>query len=280
MKKLLRTMIFIVCLFECVALLAEAKRNKSQARSNRVNRVASMQSSSRNEAARNLPDIRSFKAKKSERFLIDLDVLRTGHPYKGKYARRPHTGGHVYFKIPDKPIPVDNIELFPAIYAVADGVISRIDFHYRLREMYEPALGRRVANARYGIGLMFAAKDGSPISFHYSIEPFIDPGNDKFYDPFILVKPGQRVKKGDVIARMYIPPNRKLAQKSHIHFNLIGGKNYSFMAPSIFTDDIVKRFHTTWGHFGTDADVTIPPCMGFRLAPDENPFGSGKKDAL
>ena len=79
---------------------------------------------------------------------------------------------------------------------------------------------------------------------------------------------------------MYIPPNRKLAEKTHIHFNLIGGKPRRFMAPAIFSDRVVKRFHATWGNRGTDGATPIPPCMGYRLTPNENPFGNRAEDAL
>lgn len=253
---------------------------RSNANARQGNRVASMSSSQRQSALADLPHIDSFRDSKSNRFLVDLDVVRTGHPYKGKNAKRPHTGGHVYFKAPTRQLSADDVESYPAIYAVADGVISRIDYSFRLREMFEPALDRRVANTRYGIGLMFAKRDQRPVEMHYSIEPFIDPEDDRFYDKFILVKPGQRVRKGDVIARMYIPPNMKLAVKSHIHFNLMSGKPRGFMAPAIFSKAIVQRFHATWGNRGTDGMIAIPPCMGYRLAPNENPFEYTAEDAL
>ena len=102
---------------------------------------------------------------------------------------------------------------FLAIYTVADGVITRIDYSFRLREMFEPALGKLVANKRYGIGLTFAREGRNGITFYYSVEPFTDPGTNDFYDHFVLVKLGQRVKKGDVIARMYIPKNQELTKK-------------------------------------------------------------------
>lgn len=243
-------------------------------------RAVSISGKQRAQALANLPDIVSFATNKSDRFIVDLDVIRTGHPYRGENAERPHTGGHVYFKLPNEPIPVSQVEQFPAIYAVADGVISRIDFYFRLREMFEPALDRRVANRRYGIGLTFAGANGNAVDFHYSIEPFVDPGDDTFYEPFILVKRGDRVKKGDVIARMYLPANQELAQKSHIHFNLNGGKDRRFMAPVIFTDEIARRFHSTWRMVGRNNDAHIPPCLGYELAPHENPFGTGAKKKL
>ena len=104
---------------------------------------------------------------------------------------------------------------FLEIYTVADGVTTRIDYSFRLREMFEPALGKLVANKRYGIGLTFAREGGNGITFHYSVEPFTDPGTNDFYDHFVLVKLGQRVKKGDVIARMYIPKNQELTKNTH-----------------------------------------------------------------
>ena len=227
-----------------------------------------------------LPDIRTFQTKPSDRFPVDLDVVRTGHPYKGRRAQKPHTGGHIYFQLPERPSPASRPQAFPAIYAVADGVISRIDYSFRLREMYEPALKRRVANRRYGIGLLFATLTGNPVEMHYSIEPFIDPGDEKFYEPFLRVRIGQRVKRGDVIAHMYLPDNQQLAGKSHIHFNLTGGPKHRFMAPAIFNRSITQRFHLSWGRFGFDGDQPIPACMGYRLAPEENPFGSGAQQAL
>jgi hypothetical protein len=50
----------------------------------------------------------------------------------GRRANCPHAGGHIYFQIPETPIPAADIDRFPAIYAVADGVITRIDYSFRL----------------------------------------------------------------------------------------------------------------------------------------------------
>jgi len=245
------------------------------------NRSRTIPSRQRDALLATLPDIRTFRDRRSDRFLVDLDTVRTGHPYKGKNARRPHTGGHVYFNLPDKPVPATEVQRFPAIYAVADGVISRIDYSFRLREIFISSIGRRVANTRYGIGLMFARSAGRPVLMHYSIEPFVDPGDTKFYDRFLLVKVGQRVKKGDIIARMYIPPDRRVARNTHIHFNLLGGPKRTFQAPAIFNERIVRRFHATWDkRRGTDDGRPIPPCMGYRLAPAENPFEPKAANAL
>ena len=231
-------------------------------------------------AVRSLPDITSFRDKPSDRFLVDLELVRTGHPYKGKNADSPHTGGHVYFRLPKTPIPATDVERFPAIYAVADGVISRIDYSFRLRPVPVSG-GRHVSNTRYGIGILFAKSGGHGVEMHYSIEPFIDPGDPTFYTRFIFVKVGQRVKKGDVIARMYLPPSSEVASSSHIHFNLMHTGRYTFQSPSIFDRSIVTRFHKTWDdHRGRDGGKRIPPCMGYKLAPSENPFERKAVDAL
>jgi hypothetical protein len=253
---------------------SQAKRSTTDRRSVTLSGI------DRQRAQDGLPDIHTFAKQPSDRFLVDLDVIRTGHPYKGRRAQKPHTGGHVYFTSLTRQPPASQPRAFPAIYAVADGVISRIDYSFKLREMYEPALKRRVANRRYGIGLRFATMDGEPVDMHYSIEPFIDPEDDRFYEPFIRVRIGQRVKRGDVIAHMYLPDNRQLASKSHIHFNLLGGRNRSFMAPAIFDQNITRRFHRTWDRFGFDGEQRIPACMGYLLTPQENPFGTGAQQAL
>ena len=245
------------------------------------NRSATLSSGQRRAAVQDLVDIRSFRDRKSDRFLVDLQTVRTGHPYKGKRAQRPHTGGHIYFRLPRAPLPASQPARFPPIYAVADGVITRVDYSFRLREIFVSALQRRVSNTRYGIGLAFASSSGRPVEMHYSIEPFIDPGDAMFYDRFILVKVGQRVNKGDLIARMYLPPDPRVARNAHIHFNLLGGASRTFQSPSIFSKRIVRRFHATWDERrGTDRGVPIPPCMGYQLAPVENPFEFRSADAL
>ena len=245
-----------------------------------TNRSVSLPNKQRHQVIGSLPSIKDFHKRPSDRFLVDLEVVRRGHPYKGRRAERPHTGGHVYFDVQDISGSTKTIQKSPAIYAVADGIITRIDYSFRLREMFEPALGKNVANSRYGIGLTFAREGNTGVTFHYSIEPFIDPGTDNFYDQFILVKLGQRVKKGQVIARMYIPENQKLAEKTHIHFNLIREGGGGFISPSIFDQKIVQEFHRRWNLFPNDPDAPIPSCMGYMLEADENPFERKVVDSL
>jgi len=81
---------------------------------------------------RSLPDISQFAANKSDRFLVDLDDVRTGHPYLGENAVKSHTGGHVYFVAPNPLGDPDDPSSYPAIYAVADGYVTRIDEYFKL----------------------------------------------------------------------------------------------------------------------------------------------------
>ena len=245
-----------------------------------TNRSVSLPSKQRHQVIGSLPSIKDFHKRPSDRFLVDLEVVRRGHPYKGRRAERPHTGGHVYFDVQNISGSTKTIQKSPVIYAVADGIITRIDYSFRLREMFEPALGKQVANRRYGIGLTFAREGNTGVTFHYSIEPFIDPETTNFYDQFILVKLGQQVKKGQVIARMYIPENQKLAEKTHIHFNLIREGGGGFISPSIFDQKIVQEFHRRWNLFPNDPDAPIPSCMGYMLEADENPFERKVVDGL
>lgn len=245
-----------------------------------TNRSVSLPNKQRHQVIGSLPSIKDFHKRPSDRFLVDLEVVCRGHPYKGRRAERPHTGGHVYFDVQNISGSTKTIQKSPVIYAVADGIITRIDYSFRLREMFEPALGKQVANRRYGIGLTFAREGNTGVTFHYSIEPFIDPETTNFYDQFILVKLGQQVKKGQVIARMYIPENQKLAEKTHIHFNLIREGGGGFISPSIFDQKIVQEFHLRWNLFPNDPDAPIPSCMGYMLEADENPFERKVVDSL
>ena len=267
-----------VCLFAIVSLIASFALGQPPAGSP----VAKPNSTTKlgSNSAVKLPDIKHFAKHRSGRFIVDFQHVRTGHPYLGANAVRPHTGGHVYFQIPREPIPPQRVESFPAIYAVADGYVSRIDEYFKLRPVFHRRLGKEIANRRYGVTLAIARKDGATVDFHYSIEPMTDPGDPDFYKPFILVQRGQPVKAGDVIARMYLPPQRDIAEKTHIHFNLMDTGRRKFMAPTIFSDMINRRFHATWGERGVDGEQRIPACMGFRLSPTENPFGTGAQDKL
>jgi hypothetical protein len=123
-------------------------------------------------SASNLPDISAFLTKASDRFLVKIEEISRGHPFLGVSSPHPHAGGHVHFDNSKKRWPKgkDEPASYPAIYAVADGVVSRTDTHFVL-----PG-----GNDRYGVDLAFAKDSrGAACRFCYSIEPMciVDPEN-------------------------------------------------------------------------------------------------------
>jgi hypothetical protein len=220
---------------------------------------------------RDLPDISSFLTNPSDRFLVDLDQITGGHPFKGANSPSPHAGAHVHFDNSDNRWSEGNDEPshYPAIYAVADGIVGRITTHFPLGK----------GNDRYGLDLAFAKeRSGATYWFSYSIEPMAAEPSEGFYKRFLLVNEGQRVRKGDVIAYLYTPPRVK---DCHVHFHLTLDQKKGFLAPAIFTPEVVQKFHDQCHGFSEhNGGTPIPPCIGFRLKADENPFGTGAIEKL
>jgi hypothetical protein len=44
-----------------------------------------------------LPNIAQFQTNRSDRFLVDLQYVWAGHPFKGRRALEPHQGAHVHW---------------------------------------------------------------------------------------------------------------------------------------------------------------------------------------
>jgi hypothetical protein len=217
-----------------------------------------------------LPDISIFQAHPCDRFLVDLDDFTSGHPFKGINSAQPHAGAHINFDNSDNRWPKGGTAPanYPAIYAVAGGFVSRVDHRF----------GLRGGNDRYGVDLTFAVDaKGNKCQLCYSIEPMIPEPSEGFYRKFLTVSQGQKVRKGDVLAYMYCPPGVK---DVHIHFHLMVEGRNGFLAPGMFSPDVVKDFHAKWGGFGKDDGTPMPPCMGYRIGAEENPFGTGAKEQL
>lgn len=221
-----------------------------------------------------LPDIKKFANEKSAQFIVNIEDIETGHPFLGVRSKKPHSGAHVHFKnvLPNGGNKPEN---YPPIYAVVDGIITRVDYCFPLSN------STGMSHERYGLDLSFAkdSEDGSIYSLAYSIEPMVMQPSVDFYRQFILVSEGQHVKKGDIIAYMYVPPN---ANGTHIHFDINNFQKHRdyFMAPALFTPEVVQKFYETWrGESSMDGDTPIPPCMGYMLGDYENPFG-GAVDRL
>ena len=112
-----------------------------------------------------LPDIMHFHTSPTTQFLVSMNVIVDGHMYRGKNALDPHTGGHVHFNNADGTWPkgTDKPENYPAIYAIADGIVSRVDTYFEVK----PDSGKHY---RYGITLDIAtSKSGGIFKFSYRI---------------------------------------------------------------------------------------------------------------
>jgi hypothetical protein len=211
-----------------------------------------------------LPEIDSLRTNPTDQFLVDPNVMSGGHPYKGTSAQTPHTGAHVHFdnSANEWPVGGTGAESYPAIYAVADGIVTRVTDSFRVG-----------SNDRYGINLAIARSGSAAYEFEYSIEPMVPEPSPGFYADFITVREGDRVAKGQIIGYMFLPPGPGGA---HIHFELINTATGAFQAPAIFNKDVLKEFYARWKAFGFDSSQgyqnPIPPCMGWKIAAEENPF--------
>jgi hypothetical protein len=55
-----------------------------------------------------LPEITSFLTRPSDRFLVDLNEITGGHPFKGAASPSPHAGAHVHFDNTGSRYPYGN----------------------------------------------------------------------------------------------------------------------------------------------------------------------------
>lgn len=82
------------------------------------------------------PSLFEFRNPGSDRFIVDFDDVRDGHPFIGlgvdSSIKSPHQGIHVYFKNEDYEAVgnISNPEMYPPVYAFADMVITSVDFTY------------------------------------------------------------------------------------------------------------------------------------------------------
>ena len=99
----------------------------------------------------------------------------------------------------------------------------------------------------------------------------------KSSNPHVISSNPRQVTIGYAVSTVL---SQKLAEKTHIHFNLIREGGGGFISPSIFDQKIVQEFHRRWNLFPNDPDAPIPSCMGYMLEADENPFERKVVDSL
>lgn len=217
-----------------------------------------------------LPTLSQFQTNRTDRFPVDLQFVDAGSPFKGMRANQPHQGAHIQWNNTTNVWPKGGTapSNYPAVYAVVDGYVFRVD--------YKLPVG---ASDRYGVDIAFAMEDSTLYLLNYAIEPMVFEPSSDFYKSFIMVSPGQRVNKGDIIAYMYLPPNKGV--ECHVHFMIMKSTgSVSFKAPAIFTSNLVDAFSARWGFFGLDGSTPMPSCMGYMLDASENPFGNVSVDVL
>ena len=177
-------------------------------------------------------DVSDFIKNKKAAFIVDNS---SGYSIYGGYGSAcAHPGGHVIF---DEDAQTRNI------YAVSDGIISRID-----------DCSSAGVNDKYDIQLNIGMFGSTPVYFDYSIEPFGGApcgSNSDVFKSNILVKEGDRVTKGQKIAT--ITPGDGSDGNAHIHFQL--SADGATICPDIF-----KESFFTSGNFGVvqDGDCEEP----------------------
>ena len=177
---------------------------------------------------------------------------------------------------------------------MSDGVVERVET-YDIHDLTN--LNPPWWHVGYQIQLRVATQEHYDIMLIYSIEPYVNLADKprSYFDDFVLVEQGERVRKGDILAYMYIPSfDAKVGPhaSSHIHFLLSpwdrSRRNY---VPALFSEDIVEQFgeiyrnplegweSTSFGHDWARARG-VPTGMGWMIDGDENPFGDDPLDVL
>jgi len=246
-----------------------------------------------------LPDISYFAENKSDRFLVDFDDIIAGHPYLGARSPAPHEAAHVNFSHSDpRWLNASKPSDYPPIYAVADGVVERVETYSILDLTRDNPPWWHVA---YQIDMKIATDGDTNVSLALSIEPRANLTNKprSYFDDFVLVSQGDKVRKGDILGYMYVPPfTERVGQRasSHIHFTLynfgrsVDGDSATY-PPAIFTEEIVEQFgeiyrnpREGWASTSFEHDWMrgrgVPSGMGWMIDAQENPFGDNPLDVL
>lgn len=225
-----------------------------------------------------LPPLSYFQKNPSDRFPVDLNehVTQT-QPYRGRRIVQAHSGLHVNYSdengrwstIADSNDPTR----YPAIYAISDGIVQAIE---PVKDVRNPQKHHQSYEIRLSIAEL---PSGEHLRVSYGIEPFVMEPEPGFYKRFILVKEGQRVLKGEVIAYFYVPPGAT-ERSTHLHFH--ASSNKRILAPTLFDDTVKQKFQSLFGHIGgrDETERLFDACIGVMLAADENPFEDKESDCL
>lgn len=255
MKSVTRSCVLLLCVLACTVVPSQVQ-------------AAHSGSAPARDRPSGLPSIQQFATKKTAVLPVDLTRAEATAPFLGARAQAPHQGIHVYWsnrdgQWPATPgAPTD----YPAVYAVADGIVGGVE---SLRQMG--------SHQAYGLLLQIAEDGRNPSSVVYSLEPFVNEPFPGYYQQFLKVRNGQRVKKGQLLGYMYVPPTSD--GSTHLHFHLSTGS--TIKSPSIFTPEAVQQLTAKFGDRGGMEDgVRLPACIGYKVSAAENPFRTGAVDCL
>ena len=221
-----------------------------------------------------LPSITSFRTAGSDRLPVDMSTTAGTAPFYGTDSETPHPGVHVLWSnLTGRWTAAGGshvVTAYPALYAVADGVVARIDPSKQVgpNQAYEVDL----AIAKDSAGRVFMVS--------YGLEPFAQEPSRGFYESFIKVKVGQKVKKGAILAYMYVPPDSTGSTHMHLHLQVMSSSG-GFLSPSIFAPQAVAQFAAGYAtRDGQATGVTVPACIGWKVSAAENPYGTGAATCL
>jgi hypothetical protein len=179
--------------------------------------------------------ITQFAVSPSDTFVVSDDALAQlsmATPFAGSQSGCAHQGAHVQFKDHVSPYVVD-------VFAPADGEVTRVDTCLNTG-----------ANDRYGLSLKIATSAGTGVTFEYSLEPMgghLCGSDPHAYERYLVVRPGDVVRKGAKVAQLFHPGTTRGA--THIHFHLRVAGQEGFFCPNIFSDAIAAKFHASRNGF-------------------------------
>ena len=192
-----------------------------------------------------------------DQFIIDDDSLSKvshAHPFMGSGEVCAHAGAHIVFKEESESYLIN-------IYAPVDSVIAQV----RLCE----DLGN--GNDKYDILLDIADDNGDYVNMAISLEPFggmLCESDSDYYQQFVFVEAGDKVKKGDLIAKL-LRPN---SGSPHTHICFKTTSPLGSHCPNIFTEQIVKNFSSVFGGV-TCNGAPFGETLCYRPAQDEDITG-------
>ena len=207
---------------------------------------------------------------------MDFSAALHTIPYLGADSKAPHPGLHVHWSNADgrwsNTGGKEHVTSYPVVRAIEDGIVEKVT------SVYTMSTSNGNGHQKYGIILTFArTPNGSSVSADYSMEPLIMEPAAHFYEAFIVAKEGEHVKRGDILAYLYVPPTS--TGGTHVHFNLI--TNGQVMSPSLFTEDVVKAFSAKYlDKSWLSSGALLPSAIGYGLTAAENPFSGTAVDYL